>query len=143
MRNKNVKKLIGILLIVAFSSVIIGYKIYNKPHVNVAENSADIAQTANRLFIDFSTDETKANTTYLDKIIAVKGVVANIAEEGEKRIVTLQTSDDFGSVICYLTKEDSENNAQIKEGQTLVLKGICTGFLMDVILVKCVVINLK
>jgi len=143
MRNKNVKKLIGILLIVALSSTIIGYKIYNKPHVNVAENSADIAQTANRLFIDFSTDETKANTTYLGKIIAVKGVVANIAEEGEKRIVTLQTSDDFGSVICYLAKDESMNIAAIKKGQAIVLKGICTGFLMDVILVKCVIINSK
>mgnify|MGYP000737044196 CR=1 FL=1 len=143
MRNKNVKKLIGILFIVVLSSMIIGYKIYNKPHVNVAENSADIIQTANMLFIDFSTDETKANSTYLDKIIAVKGTIANIAEEGEKRVVTLQTSDDFGSVICYLTEEDSKNSAQIQEGQTLVLKGICTGFLMDVILVKCVITDLK
>jgi hypothetical protein len=143
MRNKNVKKLIGILFIIALSSLIIGYKIYNKPHVNVADKSADIAQTSNMLFIDFSTDETKANTTYLDKIIAVKGIVANIAEEGEKRVVTLQTSDDFGSVICYLTEEDSKNSTQIKEGQEVVLKGICTGFLMDVILVKCVITDLK
>jgi hypothetical protein len=123
--------------------MVIGYKIYNKPHVNVADKSADIAQTANILFTDFSTDETKANTTYLDKIIAVKGVVANIAEEGEKMVVTFQTSDDFGSVICYLTEKDSKNSAKIKEGQTLVLKGICTGFLMDVILVKCVITDLK
>jgi hypothetical protein len=143
MRNKNVKKLIGILFIIALSSLIIGYKIYNKPHVNVAEKSVDITITANILLADFSSDETKANAKYLDKIIAVKGMVTEVEFNGEKAAISLQTSDDFGSVICYLTEEDSKNSAQIKEGQTIVLKGICTGFLMDVILVKCVITDLK
>jgi hypothetical protein len=143
MRNKNVKKLIGILFIIALSSLIIGYKIYNKPHVNVAEKSVDITITANILLADFSSDETKANAKYLDKIIAVKGMVTEVEFNGEKAAISLQTSDDFGSVICYLTEEDSKNSAQIKEGQEVVLKGICTGFLMDVILVKCVITDLK
>ena len=138
-----VKRVISVLLVVSFLSIFIGYKIYNKPHINVAEEAADIALTASMLLIDFSGDETKANAKYLDKIIAVKGVVKNIAEEGKKRAITLQTSDDFGSVICYLSKDESMNIAAIKKGQAIVLKGICTGFLMDVILVKCVIINSK
>jgi hypothetical protein len=143
MRNKNVKKLIGILFIIGLSSLIIGYKMYNKPHINVAEKSVDITITANILIADFSSDETKANAKYLDKIIAVKGMVTEVEFNGEKAAISLQTSDDFGSVICYLTEEDSKNSAQIKEGQEVVLKGICTGFLMDVILVKCVITDLK
>jgi hypothetical protein len=137
-------KKIGIyLLIICFLGVFIGYKIYNKPHINVAEEATDIALTASMLLIDFSKDETKANAKYLDKIIAVKGVVTNIAEEGKKRAITLQASDDFGSVICYLVEDESMNRAAIKKGQAIVLKGICTGFLMDVILVKCVIVNSK
>jgi hypothetical protein len=143
MRNKNVKNLIGILFIVALSSLIIGYKMYNKPHINVAEKSVDITITANILLADFSSDETKANAKYLDKIIAVKGMVTKVEFNGEKAAISLQTKDDFGNVICYLTEEGSKNSAQIKEGQTIVLKGICTGFLMDVILVKCVIMNSK
>jgi hypothetical protein len=138
-----VKRIIRVLLVVGFLSVFIGYKIYNKPHINVAEEATDIALTASMLLIDFSKDETKANAQYLDKIIAVKGVVTHIAEEGEKRAITLQASDDFGSIICYLAEDDSMNRDAIKKGQAIVLKGICTGFLMDVILVKCVIINSK
>jgi hypothetical protein len=138
-----VKRIISVLLMVGFLSVFIGYKIYNKPHINVAEEATDIALTASMLLIDFSKDETKANAKYLDKIIAVKGVVTHIVEEGEKRAITLQASDDFGSIICYLAEDDSMNRDAIKKGQTIVLKGICTGFLMDVILVKCVIINSK
>jgi hypothetical protein len=138
-----VKRIISVVLVVGFLSVFIGYKIYNKPHINVAEEATDIALTASMLLIDFSKDETKANAKYLDKIIAVKGVVTHIGEEGEKRAITLQASDDFGSIICYLAEDDSMNRAAIKKGQAIVLKGICTGFLMDVILVKCVIIHSK
>ena len=138
-----VKSIISVVLVVGFLSVFIGYKIYNKPHINVAEEATDIALTASMLLIDFSKDETKANAQYLDKIIAVKGVVTHIAEEGKKRAITLQASDDFGSIICYLAEDDSMNRDAIKKGQAIVLKGICTGFLMDVILVKCVIINSK
>jgi hypothetical protein len=137
-------KKIGIyLLIICFLGVFIGYKIYNKPHINVAEEASDIALTASMLLVDFSKDEIKANVKYVDKIIAVKGVVISIAEEGKKRAITLQASDDFGSVICYLAEDESMDRATIKKGQAIVLKGICTGFLMDVILVKCVIINSK
>ena len=137
------KKITIYILIIGLLSIFIGYTMYHKPHINVAKKPVDIAITANILFADFSSDEKKANTKYLDKIIAVKGKVANVAFNGEKAAISLQTEDDFGSVVCYLVKDDFKKSAEIKEGQEVVLKGICTGFLMDVILVKCVVMNSK
>ena len=137
------KKISIYILIIGLLGIFIGYKMYNKPHINVAEKPVDIAITANTLLADFSSDETKANTKYLDKIIAVKGRVATIEFNGEKAAISLQTKDDFGSVVCYLVKDEFKKSAEIKEGQEVILKGICTGFLMDVILVKCVIINSK
>ena len=137
------KKITIYILIIGLLGVFIGYKMYNKPHINVAEKPVDIALTATTLLADFSSNETSANTKYLDKIIAVKGMVTNVEFDGEKAAISLQTKDDFGSVVCYLTKEEFKKSPEIKEGQEVVLKGICTGFLMDVILVKCVIMNLK
>jgi len=137
------KKISIYILIIGLLGIFIGYKMYNKPHINVAKKSVDINITANTLLADFSSDETKANTKYLDKIIAVKGMVTNIEFNGEKVAISLQTEDDFGSVVCYLVKDEFKKSAEIKEGQEVILKGICTGFLMDVILVKCVIINSK
>ena len=137
------KKITIYILIIGLLAIFIGYKMYNKPHINVAKKSVDINITANTLLADFSSDETKANTEYLDKIIAVKGMVTTIEFNGEKAAISLQTKDDFGSVVCYLVKDEFKKSAEIKEGQEVILKGICTGFLMDVILVKCVIINSK
>jgi hypothetical protein len=137
------KKISIYILIIVLLGIFIGYKMYHNPHINVAEKSVDINITANTLLANFSSDETKANTKYLDKIIAVKGMVTNVEFNGEKAAISLQTKDDFGSVVCYLVKEEVKKSAAIKEGQEVILKGICTGFLMDVILVKCVVMNSK
>ena len=135
-----IRKIIISLLILAVVGAFIGYRMYNKPHVNVASESADITITANKILANFSSDETTANTKYLDKIVQVKGVVAKVEKENGKGIVTLETNDNFGSVICHLTSEASKD-LTIKTGQELTLKGICTGFLMDVILVKSVIVN--
>jgi hypothetical protein len=137
------KKISIYILIIGLLGIFIGYKMYNKPHINVAKKSVDINIAASTLLADFSSDETKANSKYLDKIIAVKGRVATIEFNGEKAAISLQTKDDFGSVVCYLVKDEFKKSAEIKEGQEGVLKGICTGFLMDVILDKCVIINSK
>ena len=137
------KKISIYILIIGLLGIFIGYKMYNKPHINVAKKSVDINIAASTLLADFSSDETKANTKYLDKIIAVKGRVTSIEFNGEKAAISLQTKDDFGSVVCYLVKDEVKKSAAIKEGQEVILKGICTGFLMDVILVKCVVMNSK
>ena len=137
--NKN--KLLITVLIIAIIGVFVAYKMYNKPHVNVGSSKSDITLTANKIINDFSTDESKANITYLDKIIQVSGTVSKTEIVKEKGIISLETNDDFGSVICHLSADATKNISSLKEGQTITLKGICTGYLMDVILVKCELIN--
>jgi DNA/RNA endonuclease YhcR with UshA esterase domain len=134
-----IKKIIIGILVLGIIGAFIAYKMYNKPHVNVEEASADISITADKILNDFSSDENSANLKYLDKIIEVKGVVSEI--NIEKGIITIETNDDFGSVLCHLSEEASRKISGLQEGQIIVVKGICTGFLMDVILVKCEFIN--
>jgi DNA/RNA endonuclease YhcR with UshA esterase domain len=114
---------------------------YNKPHINVLETPTDINITANKIIDDFSSDENTANTKYLDKIIEVKGLITSTKIDKEKGIVILHTNDDFGSVLCHLSKDSTQKISSLKEGQLISVKGICTGFLMDVVLVKCEIIN--
>ena len=134
-----IKKIIIGILVLGIIGAFIVYKTYNKPHVNVEEASADISITADKILNDFSSDENSANLKYLDKIIQVNGVISEI--NIEKGIITIETNDDFGNVICHLSEEASRKISGLQEGQIIVVKGICTGFLMDVILVKCEFIN--
>lgn len=132
----NKKKIIIGILVLGIIGAFVGYKMYNKPHVDVAEASADISITANKILEEFSENEATANTKYLEKIIEVNGEVAEIKIEKEKGIIALKTNDDFGSVLCHLSLESTKKMNTIKEGQIITVKGICTGYLMDVILVK-------
>lgn len=136
-----IKKIIIAILVLGSIGAFIGYKMYNKPHVDVAEASADISITANKILDEFSTDETVANSKYLEKIVAVEGEIAEVKVEKEKGIITLKTNDDFGSILCHLSTEATKEISSLKVGQTITVKGICTGFLMDVILVKSEIIN--
>ena len=135
------KKIIFGILLLFFFGAIIGYKIYNKPHVNVAQEKAAISSTASVLLEAFSADETAANLKYLGKIIQVKGVISKIEIVNKKGSISLETEALFGSVLCTLTPEESLSTKELKIGQEILLKGICTGFLMDVVLVKCIIKN--
>jgi hypothetical protein len=134
------KKIILILSLLIFLGGFIAYKMYNKPHVNVAETSSDVSLEAVKIVDDFSSDEIMANTTYLDKIVQVSGIINSIKTENETVIVAL-AGNSFGDVLCYLSEESKTKVNTLKEGQRVTLKGICTGFLLDVVLVKCALIN--
>ncbi|PQJ78363.1 OB-fold protein [Polaribacter porphyrae] len=137
----NKKKIIVVLLILGMLGGVVGYKMYNKPHVNVNDTKADFSVNANAFLNEFSTDETKANTKYLEKIVSVKGIISSIKVENNKGIISLKTDDDFGSIQCHLSDEATKSINNLKEGQNITVKGICTGYLMDVILVKSEIIN--
>lgn len=138
MKTKKIGIAVLILLLIA---AFVAYNTYNKPHVNVGETSSDITITAAEILNDFTSDETSANAIYLEKIIEVTGVISDIKVERKKGIITLKTNDDFGSVLGHLSDEATNTISTLKIGQTITLKGICTGYLMDVILVKCEIIN--
>jgi DNA/RNA endonuclease YhcR with UshA esterase domain len=137
----NIKKIIVGIVVLGIIGAFVVYKTYNKPHVDVSETSADVTISANRIMQDFSSDENTANTNYLDKIILVKGIVSETKIENKIGIITLKTDDDFGSVQCHLSEEATKEIGTLKQGQTITVKGICTGYLMDVILVKSEIIN--
>ncbi len=134
-------KIVIVILIVGFVGVFVAYKMYNKPHVNVVETKSDIILSASKILNDFSTDENLANKLYLEKIIKINGTISELNIEKERGIITLKTTNDFGSVLCHLSEGGMKKMKSLKVGQTITLKGICTGFLMDVILVKCEIIS--
>lgn len=135
------KKIVLPLILLSVGIAIVAYNVYNKPHKDVVDAKADVVVTAKNLFTEFSTDEAKANAEYLDKIIQVKGFIQKLSIENGIGIVTLKTDDDFGSVQCNLSTEAKNDFNLLKENELVTIKGICTGYLMDVVLVKSEIVN--
>ena len=136
-------KIIISISILIFGSLcfFIVYQTYNTPHRNIMGSTKDISLTADKIMDDFFSDESKANKRYLDKIIEVSGIISELKVVKEKGIITLKTTQDFGNVLCHLSEDTSQDIQALSEGQRITLKGVCTGYLMDVILVKSEVIN--
>ncbi|OEK07847.1 hypothetical protein A8C32_15305 [Flavivirga aquatica] len=135
-------KRIILIIIVVLTMVFVYVSIYNKPHINIEKSTANISIKSSDLLNDFTVDETKANEKYLDKIIQVEGIISEISLDKEgRRIIALEGEDLLGNVTCYLSNEKNKTNERLKRGQSIIIKGICTGYLMDVVLVRCIIIN--
>ena len=139
--KKTILRGVIILLCLVFCGVLYALFQYNKPHTNVATSDVNITLTAQALYADFENNEAAANTKYLDQIIQVTGPILSVKTVKDQKIISIGSEETFGSVKCYLTPEEIEKNYTLKEGQIITVKGICTGYLMDVILVKAVLTN--
>ena len=126
---------IGILLICLAGWGL--YKVY-KPHRNVEGEDAVAILTATGLYNDFSTNESQANQKWVGKILEVKGVLSSITEAGNYVSLNLAAAAD-GGVNCSVLKKDMPQSNKISKGDSIIVKGKCTGFLMDVNLVDCIV----
>lgn len=109
---------------------------YNKPARNVAKENA-IPVTATELYAQFNADQLQANAVYLNKVLEVKGQVLKIRNTpyGEP-IVVLNTGDPMFGVACSLYKL-SPSAQPVKPGESITVKGICTGYVSHVVLSNC------
>jgi hypothetical protein len=122
------------LLLVA----IIVYKMYDKAHRSL-ENEVALAVSAEELALDYTKNEALADKEYLDKPLQVTGLISDIASnQRNKQVIVLQGTDISG-VQCTL----DQNIPSLKKGNSIAIKGFCTGYLTDVILDRCIVISGK
>ncbi len=132
----NKKIILGAVALVLLIGALVGYRMYNKPHVDLATATADHQLSATALFAAFEADEAAANAKYLDKVIRVEGEIMKVTkEENGQSSLTLNAGGMLGGVICQL--DPSLTEVSFTEGQNITLNGLCTGMLMDVVLVRC------
>ncbi len=105
------------------------------PHRNI-QREPSVVVTARELTRAYQQDETAANRRFLDKAVEVTGIVGDVETDSEGRtIVVLSGIDPLTAVRCTLLE-----NKKIDRQTTVTLKGKCTGYLSDVILIDCVAI---
>ncbi len=124
------KILISLILLVTLCGLAYTYYIWNKPARDVT-NEKGIEITAAALYDSFTNNEQAANASFLNKAIQVTGIVNNVKKnQAGETVVYLQSSDPVFGVNCTFKQDPGA----IEKGSTIKFKGICTGFLSDVIL---------
>lgn len=133
------KKILITLLVLAIIGAGYGYYMYNKPVESLESKNADVSISAEDLIKDYEADENAANKKYLGKVVLVTGTVSGVTTEEGKKKVSLETSDPISSIICEM--EDNKEVSTLKAGELVKVKGMCSGYLSDVILVQSVIVN--
>ena len=136
------RKIILAIIVVGVASFGIGMYFWSKPVASLEKAKAEVSVSASKLLDDFESDETAANETYLGKVVEVKGTVKEVKSGDTGTQVVLETESMLGGVTCGFPAESiSLEELSGKIGQQIKIKGECTGYLMDVILERCVLSN--
>ena len=113
------------------------YANWNKAPQSI-ENAESIKINAAHLFREFAENEQLATQTYNGKVLEITGIVSSIATNQEgKTIVQLQADDLMFGINCTMEKDPGI----INEGDNVSIKGFCSGFTTDVILIRCYLIK--
>ena len=140
--------LFTVLCLVAIGAGI-GYYFYTKKPLNPNDVSPDTKTISTELYQAFAADTVvaKKNFSRKDEVVEVSGVVTGTSQNPDKQpVILLKTDVEGASVNC--TIEGTAGN--IKEGDTIKLKGFCTGLgaadadlglVADVYMIRCYLIK--
>ncbi len=113
------------------------YYQYNKPKPDITELNATPVSAVG-LFKEYTSNEQNANKLYLNKPVQVSGKVLEVKQNKyEPFQIILDTGDPMFGVACTMDKTGKE----IKTGDNVTIKGICTGYLNDVVLTNSILLN--
>lgn len=128
----------AVIVVVIIVAAAWGLYLYNKPHTDVNDIQPSVTTTATDIYNEFQQDENAANKKYLDKVVAVKGVVAEVEKSDTTMNILLKAGDGMDGVNCSMSK-NSINKLSVHSMDAVTIKGRCAGFLLDVSLVDCVI----
>lgn len=98
---------------------------------------------SNTLVSAYMENEKESDKKYTNKLIGVTGTVKNISFINNKSTVILHSNLLDSGVICEMDESESEKVKRLKQNQQLHVRGICKGYLKDVILLNCFIDNQK
>lgn len=125
-------------------AAIYAYREYNRRPEDLSTIQPDITITAADLVNAFETDEAKANTKFNGKTLLVSGMVAEINNQADTLLtVYLGKNEAMHKVSCAINIRHNETKELPAVGDNISVKGICTGFLLDVEMNRCVLVNDK
>ena len=140
------KKIVSAVLILVAVAAVVGYYCWNKPHQNIA-GSEGIKTEATALYKIFIADSVAAKKNYLQQVLQVKGIVNGISKNQQNQtVVKIKTGIEGAYINCTMEEEA----AMAKEGNEVIIKGICEGIgegdaemgiMGDVYLVRCYLVK--
>lgn len=103
-----------------------------------------IRVTAQELYSAYEANEVAADAKYKGKVIEVSGVVDTIGKDFlGTPYVTLTSGGRYEvwGVQCMFSNKDEPQLAQLSKGETVAVRGKCDGYLVNVLIKKCILVR--
>jgi len=138
MPRRSTVLILGLLLLIAGG--IYAIREYGRGVADAAALPVAVEVTAAKLLDDFQENEVQATARYVgatDQVVLVSGTIRAMEPmaTGTTNVI-LETGDDLAGVVCEFAEKTVPSHWE--SGTLVRIKGICTGMLMDVVLVRCV-----
>jgi hypothetical protein len=128
--------IIALIAAIAFSAYYYIF-IYSSQNHRQVQSETGIVITADSLTAKYQADEKLANSLYLNKAVVVTGNLLSIDKNQEgKTTLVLGRADSFSNVSVTMI---STAPITQKVGESITIKGLCTGALSDVVITDGVV----
>ena len=118
--------------------VICGVKEYNRRLADTHQLNAAFHFKADDFLRQFEAEESMATKQYAGKVISVQGLVGSVQITDTSGTVFLNDGTSMSSVMCQFDKKNFQEILELQNGESITIKGICSGYLMDVVMVRCV-----
>lgn len=142
---KNIWKIAAVLVIIGIIGAAYGwFFVYNKSHVDYEKAEADFTLKASECYQYYSTTSGSENQ-YNGKVLEITGQPTAIEKSDSSVIVVFAFSEGlFGDegIRCTMLPNHNEKSLAINTGETVKIKGFCSGYNeTDVILLHCSIID--
>jgi len=138
MKIKKRHKIIVVCSLV-FISLLLLYNYVNRGIEDTTKIQAEETFTTNELLSKFETKQQKLKG-FIEKAIEIEGEIKEITFQDGKYSLILKGDSDINYILCEMQSNQNNDVVKLQEGQDIKLKGILKGFLMDVIILHCVII---
>jgi hypothetical protein len=133
------KKLLYLIITLFIIAIIAYFVVMNMPKASIKGNDAAYTISAVELYADFEKNENQANKKYIGKTIIIEGIISEIdTDKNGATVLFINSADAMNGILCTL---EPGQKGDFKENQSIKVKGLCTGFLQDVVLNKCVIVE--
>lgn len=126
--------ILALVFVTYFGFKIIENNLINKGHEATKSAKTDFVVGADVLINEFLTNDTASNKKYTEKMLEVNGMV-NSAEIAADSTSTIKFADTTGSYAIFsIEKTELEKVKNIKSGDLVTVKGVCSGSIFSDIL---------
>lgn len=135
----NKRTILLVVLLIAVLGGAYAWKEFNRGAAKADDLPVKETVTAQDLMTAFTTDESAATARFVgtaEQVVQVTGTIRAIDPAGKELTnIVLGTDNELAGVVCEFAPADVP--ADWRSGASVTVKGICTGMLMDVVLVRC------